>query len=67
MAERNEVEQQTTVTMKFIYLGEVDVHQNNLCNFISAAKNLEFHEIVKAVKEARNEIVESIKKYKFQK
>ena len=47
--------------LKFIYLGKVDVRQKDLCNFVSAAKNLEFHEIVKAVKEARNEIVESIK------
>ena len=48
--------------LKFIYLGEVDVQQKDLCKFISAAKNLEFNEIVKAVKlkEARKALVEAI-------
>ena len=48
--------------LKFIYLGEVYVHQRDLCNFVSAAKNLEFNEIVKAVKlkEARKALVEAI-------
>ena len=49
--------------LNFIYLGEVNVHQKNLCKFISAAKNLEFNEIVETVKEARKEIVETLQKY----
>ena len=46
--------------LKFIYLGEVYVHQKTLCNFVSTARNLEFEEIVKTVKESRNEIVETL-------
>ena len=48
--------------LKFIYLGEVNVHQKNLCTFISTAKNLEFNEIVETVKEVRKEIVETLQK-----
>ena len=40
--------------MKFIYLGAVDILQDNLCSFISTARNLKFDEIVKTVKEARD-------------
>ena len=47
--------------LQFIYLGKVDIPQGNLCSFISTAKNLEFNEIVKTVKEAREEIVKSFK------
>ena len=46
--------------LKFIYVGEVYVHQKALCNFVSTARNLEFKEIVKTVKESRNEIVETL-------
>ena len=47
--------------MKFIYLGEVDILQDNLCSFISTAKNLKFDEIVKTVKKAREQIVNTLK------
>ena len=47
--------------LKFIYLGEVYVPQGYLSSFISTARNLEFDEILKTVKEAREEIVKTLK------
>ena len=46
--------------LKFIYLGEVSVHQDKLDNFFSTARNLQFNEVGKTMKGAFEEIVKSL-------
>ena len=46
--------------LKFIYLGEVIVHHDNLNSFFSTARNLQFNEVGKTMKGTFEEIVKTL-------